>query len=314
MRRLAVTLAVMVAAHAAFASPPEALAVALADARTLAKDDAYRTRYLDMTQWHPKERMARVGVVNFWLNSLSRRRPVGRPVLLGTDAQVLRIDLADYALDAKVWERLGVIEAAEPYFHRPKEESYTDPQTKAVSHRRGNFHATWLDPAAIKELSERTYSYVPVLRADWFVWTTSQQADRGVKGKQFGYYDFLNLGTKQEDFQRLIGADPKKAAELQLVIAARVGRSKVTLNNRGIARQQALTGGYWLTADFKTSKDRQNTLRLLRDETQPPHGDASEQYGTLPNGLFAFWLQNAQGERQDTAPDSIASDQFAADQ
>lgn len=316
MRRLLVTLLVMLACQGLFASPPEALAVSLADTRAFAKEDTVRFRYQDMTQWPPQERLAKVGQINLILNSLSKRRQVGRPTLLGTDAQVLRIDLADYGLwgsdkdpnaGQKVYERLGTPEAQEPYFHRLKEEAYTDAAGKK-STRRINAHGTWLDPAAIKELSERTFSYVPIVRADWFIFQASQQADRVTADKKgFGYYDFLNVKT-QQDFFDLGGADPKKAKQLQMVIAARMGRSGVARNNRGIARQQCFTGGLWVTADFKTSKDRQNVLRLLRDEAHPPQGDASEQYITLPNGLFAYGLFDAQGNRQDTVPDFIAGD------
>jgi hypothetical protein len=308
MRRLGISLSVMLACHAAFGSPPEALAVAWADNMTLSNDDAKYARYLAQTQWEPKVRLQKVGTVNYWLNSLNRGSTKGRPTLLGSEAQVLRIDLRDYHLDPAVWERMGTFEANEPYFHRPKVWVGDDKKTlKKIADADG---CHWLDVAKYTELRNRTYSWAPVVRADWFVWLTGQQVNRGPDGKTFGYYDFLGLGKKQQDFLDLIGADDKKNRQLQTIIAARVGRSGVALNNRGIARQGTVTGGaFWATADFKTSVGKQNVLRLLRDQdTQPPHGDASEQYGTLPNGLFAFFLVNADGTRQDVVPPDIAGD------
>ena len=79
----------------------------------------------------------------------------------------------------------------------------------------------------------------------------------------------------------------------------------MTLNNRVVGR---LGPDYWATFDFKKSINLQNTVRQLDKDLDPPEGDASERYGFLPNGLFAFWLQNGKGERQDTAPDFIAPD------
>jgi hypothetical protein len=164
--------------------------------------------------------------------------------------------------------------------------------------------APWLPKDALDALYAALNSDVPIVRADWFLYQTAIAKDRD----GYGYYDFLNLGKKESDFQELIGADVKLAKKVKKEVAASVGRSSVTLNNRGIERFGTINGPYYRTQDYKTNNFKQNTLRLLDGDTDPPHGDASEQYGTLSNGLFAFWLQNAAGERQDTAPDFIASD------
>jgi hypothetical protein len=120
------------------------------------------------------------------------------------------------------------------------------------------------------------------------------------------------LGTKEADFDRLIGANQKESKRLKREVAAIIARSGVTIRNRSILRLQSITGGYWITQDFQKSVDRQNVIRLLDGDLDPPGGDASERYGVLPNGLFAFWLQDGKGVRQDTAPDFIASDHQTA--
>jgi hypothetical protein len=274
---------------AVFGAPPEALAISLADAKTLAPKVAYGTRYLDLTHLPPEDRATWAGVLSFHLNSLSRERAIVRPRALA-DGKVLAFNLYDYRIDPFVYFRL---EDADNYFHVRVE----------VNGKRVNAAAPWLNAESVKAMTALTQSSTYLLRGDWFFAQTAIQADR-----KAGYYDLLGLGKAQKDFDALIGADVEKAEKLRLDVLAIVARSGVTLNNRSICRVPSLTGGYWITDDFKTSVDRQNTLRLFKGDFQPPHGDASERYGTLPNGLFAYWLQDAKGVRQDTAPDFIASD------
>lgn len=277
----------------AVGSPPEAVAAALRHARTLPPDPARQLRYLDLTHL-PREAWADAArVLSFHLNSLSREPDLVRPTALDGGA-LLAFDLRDYGIDRLTYGRL---EASDPYFHIQVETTPTGQKARWAA------AAPWLNPAEVTELTTRLNTVVPVFRGDWFLYQTAVQADR-----VSGYYDLLGLGKKEADFNKLIGANPAEAKRLRLEMAASVASSSVALHNRGIQRQQALTGGHWLTLDFKTSTNKQNTARLLAGDTQPPQGDASEQYGVLPNRLFAYWLQNAKGERQDTAPDDIASD------
>lgn len=286
-----------VAVVSASAAPPEALAIALRHARTLPVDANRRQRYLDLTHLPPDQLPDGFKVISYHLNARSREPDLVPPTALA-GGTVLTFDLRDYGIDPYVYGRLGTPEANEPYFHIQVE--FTDSYGKKT---RQMAAAPWLPAQDVVELYRLTGSQVPILRADWFVWQTAIQKDRVV-----GYYDLLGLGNKEADFHRLIGANPSEAKRLRLETAASVSTSGVTLNNRGISRMQSLSGGYWFTQDYKTSTDRQNTIRLLAGDTEPSQGDASEQYGVLPNGLFAFWLQDKNGNRQDAAPDDIASD------
>src|SRR6185437_8441611 len=108
--------------------------------------------------------------------------------------------------------------------------------------------AGWLPKEKINELRLGTYSEAPVLRADWFVFQTGIQTDRVA-----GYYDFLGLGKAEKDVERLIGANKEESRRVKKEIAAALARSGVILQNRGIVRFQSLTGGYWVTQDFKKS-------------------------------------------------------------
>lgn len=289
------------------ANPPAAVLAARADARGLAPETASYTRYLDLSHLSIEDRSLAIAVLSWHFNSVSREPEIQPPRLIA-DGATLAVDLRDYAIDPAVWERLASVEAEEPYFHLQVEisgaveyDQYKRPlPAKKV---RKMIAAPWLPPAEIADLILLTHSQAPVVRGDWFYFQTGIQKDRAV-----GYYDLLGLGTKEIDFQNLVGADAKKARQLKMEIAASVTKSTVALNNRGISRLQALTGGYWFTQDYKKSTDKQNTARLLQGDTEPPAGDASEQYGALPNGLFAYWLQDDKGNRQDAAPDFIATD------
>jgi hypothetical protein len=274
---------------AVFAAPPEALAISLADAKTLAPKVAYGTRYLDLTHLPPEDRATWYGVLSFHLNSLSRERAIVRPRSLA-DGKVLAFNLADYRIDPFVYFRL---EDVDTYFHVRVD----------VNGKRQNAAAPWLNAESVKAMTALTQSSTYLLRGDWFFAQTAIQ-----EGRVAGYYDMLGLGKKQADFDALVGADIKKAEQLRLDIYAIVARSGVALNNRTVQRVPSLTGGDWSTFEYRTSVDRQNTLRLFQDDLKPPKGDGSERIAPLPNGLPATWLQDGNGNRVNTVPDFLASD------
>jgi hypothetical protein len=292
--RWSVLLGVLLAAVAAAApapvrgpvTPAEVVGQALTHARTLPADVARTQRYLSLHNVPPADRDEATRVLAFHLNGFGREPDLVPLTKAGAD--VLTWNLRDFGVDRFVYGRLG---QKDPYFH----------VTLDVAGRRTVAAAPWLDAKAIGELIRLTQSESPVLRADWFFVQTAVQADRG----DTGYYDFLGVGKLLADFDRLVGLDRKEAERLRLEQAAVVVRSGVGLNNRQVHRLQALTGGYWITLDPKANVGERNAIRQL-DKTFV--FDAQEVYGTLPNGLFAYFLADAAGNRADTAPDFIASD------
>lgn len=315
------------------ASPADAVRQAWADCQRLPPGTQPLVRYFSLYAVPEKDRKGAADALRFWVNSLSREAEVVPLVRVSDD--LYRVNVRDCLWDVRVWERLADVE---PYFHylplteaeewveeeygyylnevgKPisKNDPTWTPKSKWVKTRSERVRkkaqkkvatpAPWLPLDQWNSLAVATKSNVPVVRGDWWLYQTGQQL-----GRKAGYYDFLGLGKAEKDFQELVGADVKLAAKVKKEIAAAVAYSDVTLNNRGIERFSSITGCYWRTQDFKTNTFRQNVLRFLDGTTEPPKGDASEQYGTLANGMFAFWLQNAQGERQDEAPASIAGD------
>lgn len=301
------------------ASPADAVVAAHADCMRLQPGERLLTRYLWLGAIPAARRAVFLKVLSFHVNSLSRESEVYVPRLVTND--LVAVNYLAYAWNPAIWERLATVD---PYFHQ-KVKLPADSIVKTVwpggkaldgkSYKANKYNeklkagtvidaaAPWLPANEINQLREFTLSEAPVLRADWFINQTAIPTDRIA-----GYYDWLGLGKKEADFQKLIGANVEESRRVKREVAAALARSGVTLQNRGIVRFQSLTGGYWTTQDFKTSIKRQNVIRLLDQDREPPQGDASEQYGFLPNGLFAYWLQNKDGDRQDFAPDFIASD------
>jgi hypothetical protein len=191
------------------------------------------------------------------------------------------------------------------------------------------------DPARERRLGDlvkATRSASPLLAFHWFFRQTAIQDDDKYDGKCPGYYDFLKVGDRQEDFERQFALDLDTARFVfQAEMFAAVGRSSVANNNRRILRWDAIGGGWYATLDVRQSVDKRNFLTNFDDldirkgfkNTTGKRGfaqiaaskivvfDASEQFRPLPNKLMVWFLSNARGERQNSVPDFLATDKTA---
>lgn len=313
-------------------SPADMMLLASADAQKLGPVAAY-VRYLDLAPIPPAEREGAYLVLCGHLQHLSRASDITRPVIVaGTTGALLRLDLGDYAADAKdlarlvkVWEQLA---DADPYYHQkvalavqedyvwpggvsPKDGKYYPPGTKysvPTGHAAGTktVLAPWLVPtekhkAGLAKLVALTYTTVPIVRGDWFHNQTAADVDR-----KPGYHDFLGF-KDQKTFEQIIGFDAKLFAGFGVEVRASVGLSGVSLQPRALARLGALGGGYWKTFDFKRAVGGNDPLVVLGRDIEKGF-DATEVLAPLPNGFIAWGLFNRGGVRQDTAPDFVASD------
>jgi hypothetical protein len=146
-----------------------------------------------------------------------------------------------------------------------------------------------------------THSTFPILRADWFI------ANAIVPP---AYYDFLGLGDKAQDFDKLIFANEELAKQARSQDKAVVIASIVARNNRTLTRSPTFTGGYyWVSHDSLKSVDDRDYVKFLLDEKF----DATEDIGSLPNGLQVYFLTDGKGKRLDFANPDIAIDHTAAD-
>jgi len=162
-------------------------------------------------------------------------------------------------------------------------------------------HPPWINPNAWKYLCQETYSEFPVLRADWFITNASVAP---------AYYEFLGLGKNIKDFQNLVFTNEDLAVKARSQYKGVVVTSIVARNNRTLLRSPTFTDGYyWQSHDSLTSVDERHYVQNVLHEKF----DATEDIGSLPNGLQAYFLTDGKGSRLDFANPDIAVDNNSAD-
>ena len=139
-------------------------------------------------------------------------------------------------------------------------------------------------------------SPVPYLRGDWFVANASTPPL---------YYDILNLPRTVQELERQLGVDADRdLVEEKNVVRAGIRASGVSQNNRILERHVSQHGAYWKSFDFRNNLDDQNIFRdPLRFKAA-----GSEIIFSLPNGLQAYFLADARGNRLNSAPINIVAD------
>ena len=83
----------------------------------------------------------------------------------------------------------------------------------------------------------------------------------------------------------------------------------MSVNNRVVERHKSRYGAYWKSYDFAGNVGAQNIFTHPLDFTH----DGGEIIFNLPNGLQAYYLSTATGERLDEAPINIVSDAGSRD-
>lgn len=287
-----------------YGSPAQAVRDALMDARKLPPGVVEHTRYLSLYNVPHAERAAWECVLRFWTNSLSRESSFAFPRRVCDD--LYAVNVLDYGpVWRDVWERQANVD---PYFHvQLAVETVTKDKLGKVVKRatkQQGFLPPWLPVAESVELGQRTQSVAPVIRADWWLMQSCRQLSLNNDDKSgIGYYDWLGL-AKLEDFEKLCRIDSKASIEIGRDVRAALTRSGVAIANRGIERDQALTGAHWKTLDSKSNVGRNNAIRNL-GRGDFLH-DAEERIGVLPNGLHVYFLNDFPGKnRQDSAPDFV---------
>lgn len=137
---------------------------------------------------------------------------------------------------------------------------------------------------------------LPYLRADWFV------ANASIPPL---YHDILGLPKTVRELEQVLGVDTvRDLQEEKNVVRAGLRSSAVSQNNRVLERHVSPHGAYWKSFDFRSNLDDQN---IFRDPLRL-NAAGGEIIFNLPNGLQAYLLINAFGQRIDEAPISIVSD------
>lgn len=211
------------------------------------------------------------------INSLSWGPRVRNPQPINNEETIFYIDLRHYEWDREnnPWYR---IEQAYPYGVQLMSPTYT-------------------------ALCEKTKCELPFVRADWFIATASLPPL---------YYDILDLPKTDRELETQLGVNV--AANIKNAPGVRVWRagfneSGVSNNNRIVERHEYRYGMYWKTYDFAGNVGQQNIFAYPLDFTH----DGGEIIFNLPNGLQAYYLSTASGDRLDAAPIKIVSNAGARD-
>ena len=213
------------------------------------------------------------------VNSLSWGKRIKNPTPIDLDIDpegtIFYIDLRDYQWDYEM-------------------DSKGDPWYKIRQAYPYSINFTFL---TYKTLCQETNCEVPFVRADWFIATASLPPL---------YYNILNLPKTDRELE--VQLEVNVETNLEVAPGKRVWRagfseSGVSRNNRVVERHESQHGAYWKSYDFKGNSGRQNIFSFPLDFTH----DGGEIIFNLPNGLQAYYLTTASGDRLDAAPVGIVS-------
>ncbi len=211
------------------------------------------------------------------INSLSWGAEVIKPKPIDQEETIFYIDLRNYEWDIKT-DKWYKIEQAYPYGVQLKSATYAT-------------------------LCEEIDCELPFIRADWFIATASLPPL---------YHEILDLPKTDRELETQLEvniAENLKNAPGVRVWRAGFSESGVSVNNRIVERHKSRYGAYWKSYDFAGNVGKQNIFTHPLDFTH----DGGEIIFNLPNGLQAYYLSTATGERLDEAPINIVSDAGSRD-
>jgi serine/threonine-protein kinase len=274
---------------------------------TVRSDDAKHLRYFSFASLQNSEQLGEEelrlhrAALSKAINSLTWERTVVLPrAVPGTQESVFFVDLRKLGWDQKgVWRKAA---AAHPYglaFDEARDDTLAE-LAKNVKRLAG--HDEQL-----------------VLRADWFIVNATRPPL---------YHDILGLPKNLSDLERdpRIQLDFEKhfrdtTADRQLLARAGFAQSGVSRQNRLVERHDLPNGGFWwISYDFKPRKAKGDLVRFPLgpkfaansfDKFAFDH-DGGELIFSLPNGLQAYLLVDAKGNRlDDFAPADVVFDKSA---
>lgn len=211
------------------------------------------------------------------VNSLSWGAEVIKPTPIDNEETIFYIDLRHYEWDIKS-DKWYKIEQASPYGVQLKSATYAT-------------------------LCQETNCELPFVRADWFIATASLPPL---------YHEILGLPETDKELETQLEVNvPENLKNAPGVRVWRAGfnESGVSVNNRIVERHKSRYGAYWKSYDFAGNVGTQNIFTHPIDFTH----DGGEIIFNLPNGLQAYYLSTATGERLDEAPINIVSDAGSRD-
>ena len=273
----------------AFITTTEMLETIEKHVNSLSPFDRAFTRYFTMTHLYnagesAEARHAYQRALSKLVNSLSWGREVIKPQPIDPEETIFYIDLRDYE-----WEigtnRWTLIEAEYPYqveFNAP---------TQTILREK------------LASLREELDCKVPFIHVDWFLATASLPPL---------YHEILDLPETDRELEARL--EVNVVENLRNAAGRRVWRagfndSGVSNNNRVVERHLSRYGAYWKSYDFAGSV---GTQHIFTHPLSFEH-DGGEIIFNLPNGLQAYYLVDAGGNRLDEAPIKIVRNPAASD-
>ena len=218
------------------------------------------------------------------VNSLSWGREVINPQPIDPEETIFYIDLRDYEWEIGI-NRWTQIEQEYPYNIEFESSTQTHLREKLAN------------------LRQEMNCEVPFVYVDWFLATASLPPL---------YHDILSLPETDRELEERL--EVNVVENIRNAAGRRVWRagfsdSGVSNNNRVVERHISRYGAYWKSYDFAGSVGTQNIFTHPLSFTH----DGGEIVFNLPNGLQAYYLVDAGGNRLDAAPISIVSNPATSD-
>ena len=259
----------------------------------VAANDRATTRYLSLVNAYNRnfseQRLENLRLGFFKLiNSLSRSPILRQPVAVDELKLIYRINLSDFTMDVLAFDQ--IMEELYPFSTR-----YIEIANDAIATQNAN-----TDQFLVQSLQSSNY----LLRVDWF---NASAALPGI------YERLLALGSNQQQLEQDVGVDRAANLANNQVLRAGFRKSNVSSQNRMIEHHSSATTGlsYWLSYDFAANSGQQNLFAFPLgpvgigfDQKAFLH-DGGEMIFQLPNGLFAYYLADAQGTAIDRGPQAI---------
>ena len=271
-----------------FITTDEILTAIQAHLATLSPFDRPFARYFTLTHlYNAGESLEALGAYQLALsklvNSLSWGFEIRNPVPIDTDETIFYIDLRHYEWDRnEAWTQL---EEVYPY------NIEFDPETQADLLEK------------LTNLREEMNCQVPFMHIDWFLGTASLPPL---------YHNILDLPETDSELEKDL--DVNVARNIESAPGVHVRRagfkeSGVSNNNRVVERHTSRYGAYWKSYDFAGNIGTQDILTHPLSFTH----DGGEVVFNLPNGLQAYYVSDASGNRINEAPIAIVRNLAASD-
>ena len=272
-----------------FITPKEMLETIENHVNSLAPFDRAFARYFTLTHlYNAGETNEALGAyqraLSKLVNSLSWGRKVTNPRPIDSEETIFYIDLRDYEWEIGI-NRWTLIEAEYPY-----EIEFNAPTQTALREKLTN-------------LREAMDCEVPFVHVDWFLATASLPPL---------YHDILGLPETDRELETRLEVnvvENLRNAAGRRVWRAGFNESGVSNHNRVVERHQFQHGAYWKSYDFAGSVGTQNIFTHPLAFTH----DGGEIIFNLPNGLQAYYLADAGGNRLNAAPIAIVRNPAVSD-